>query len=238
MILLNKWFEFKNKKENQIDLYFTGEIASSNNWDDDDIITAKDFEKELSKLPDNISRINLYGNSPGGSVFEGFAICNMLQRHKAKVYCYVDGIMASISSVIACSCDKLIMPENAYLMIHRAWNFAYGNALDLRKTADDLEKLDQSILNIYQNKSNGKSTADELQTLINAESFLSASDCFSLGLCDEVISSSQAVANVDIGLIKSKNIPLALIDDIEKHKKTQEDTSVKINEITNKLKLL
>ncbi|MGP4107389.1 head maturation protease, ClpP-related [Virgibacillus sp. L01] len=85
--------------------------------------------------------INLYINSPGGAVFEGVAIGNMLKRHSAHVNGYVDALAASIASVILMAANTIHMPKNAMLMIHNALNFVIGNATELRKAADDLDRI-------------------------------------------------------------------------------------------------
>ena len=130
----NKFWEFKKFVPNEVaDLYIYNEISS---WDDENFTSANSFKQELDTLGD-IKTINLYINSPGGSVADGLAIASMLKRHKAYVIAHVDSMACSIASVIVCSCDKVIMPKNTLLMIHNALmgGFFYGNAKDFRKQA-------------------------------------------------------------------------------------------------------
>jgi ATP-dependent Clp protease protease subunit len=95
----------------------------------------------------NMNTINLYVNSPGGSVFEGIAIHNMLKRHKAKVNVHVDALAASIASVIAMAGDTIFMPKNSMLMIHNPWTFQLWKcSSELRKVADDLDRIGSSIM--------------------------------------------------------------------------------------------
>ena len=108
-------------------------------YDEEDAdVTAASFKKDLDALGD-IDTLNIYINSPGGSVFEGQAIYSQLQRHKARKNVYVDGIAASIASVIAMAGDTVYMPKNAMMMIHNPWGVVVGNAEDMRKHADSLD---------------------------------------------------------------------------------------------------
>ena len=125
--------EVKNKAENKAELIIFGEITSSR-WANSDVIPS-DVNNLLNEIGEN-DALDIYINSPGGSVFAGIAIYNMLARHKGYKRVFVEGYAASIASVIAMVGDEIIVPENAYLMIHKAWGFAIGNADDLREQAD------------------------------------------------------------------------------------------------------
>lgn len=202
-----KYWEFKNKTEDEADLYLYIEIAS---WGAGYAAhSAQSFKNELDALGD-IKILNVYINSPGGDVFEGNAIYNMLSR-KAKtcqLNVFIDGLAASIASVIAMSGTKVIMPSNAMMMIHNAWCYAVGNSKDLRDTANALDKIDISIKQTYLNKAGDKLDDETLTDLMNKETWLTAQDCLSYGLCDEVIGEKQVAAKYDGALLKSyKNVP-------------------------------
>ena len=107
---MKKYWEFKNMSEDVAELYIYSEIGEDF-WGES--ISATDFKEELDNLG-NISNLNVYINSPGGSVFDGLAIHNMLKRHKAYKKVFVDGLAASIASVIALAGDEIIIPENAF----------------------------------------------------------------------------------------------------------------------------
>src|SRR5690606_37040464 len=140
--------------------------------------------------------INLYINSSGGSVFEGIAIHNMLKRHKAKINVHIDALAASIASVIAMSGDTIFMPKNSMLMIHHAWTFAIGNAEQLRKTADDLDRITNSSKQSYLQKAGDKLTDEKLTEMLDAETWLSADEAYRYGLCDVVLEANQMVASI------------------------------------------
>ena len=130
-----------------------GDIASSTWYGDE--ITPKDFKADLDSLGD-IQTLNIYINSSGGDVFAGQAIYSMLKRHSAQKNVYVDGLAASIASLIAMAGDKIIMPANAMMMVHRAWTVAMGNSNDFRKLAEDMDKIDESIITVYESKTGMK----------------------------------------------------------------------------------
>jgi ATP-dependent Clp protease, protease subunit len=139
------WFEIKNKTEESVDLYLYDVIGDD--WVGSDAATVV---KQISAITSN--QINLRINSPGGSVFDGFAIFNALRNHKATVTTYIDGLAASIASIIALAGDKVVMAENAMVMIHNPWTFSMGESKDLRKDADILDQLKESLITAYVNK--------------------------------------------------------------------------------------
>lgn len=194
---------------NSGDIFIYGDIESYKFVDED--TTATSFKNDLDNLG-NVSDINLYINSPGGNVFEGLAIHNMLKRHKAKVTVNVDALAASISSVIAMAGDVIRMPSNSMMMIHNALAGMVGNAEELRKMADDLERITNSTKETYLAKSNGKLTEDKLTELMDAETWLSAYEAVQYGLADEVLEENEMVASVNSEIMnKYKNVPKDLI---------------------------
>ena len=211
----NKFWEMKMSADKKsADVFIYGEIVSYQ-WDDSDT-TASSFKKELDNLGD-VSAINLYINSPGGSVFEGVAIHNMLKRHQASVTVHVDALAASIASVIAMAGDKVVMPKNSMLMIHNPWTFAMGNASELRKVADDLDRIGGSAFQTYIQKAGNKLAEDKLQEMLDVETWLSADEAYEFGLCDIVEESNQMVASVSEEMFaKYKNVPKQIISQPDK----------------------
>ncbi|MEK9198796.1 head maturation protease, ClpP-related [Ureibacillus sp. FSL E2-3493] len=192
------------------DVFIYGEITKWA-WEELGEVSSTTFKNELDSLGD-VETIHLYINSPGGSVFEGLAIYNMLQRHEARVIVHVDALAASIASVIAMVGDEIRMPKNSMLMIHNAWSYASGNAEQLRKAADDLDRINQSTIQTYLQKASDKLTEEKLKELLDAETWLSADEAFEYGLCDIVEESNNAAALVDESLIKQyKNVPQQLL---------------------------
>lgn len=142
------------------------------------------FSERLYGLTAN-DTVNLYINSMGGSVKEALGIYNLLKRCPAKVTAYIDGFAASAASVIAMAADKVVMPRNTCMMIHNAAWWAYGNPADLRKSADDLEVINTSVINSYVMRAGDKLPQDKLTELMDAETWLTADDCMAYGLSDE-----------------------------------------------------
>lgn len=129
--------------------------------------------------------IEVFINSYGGDLFESIAIKNYLMRRPEKIVTYVDGIAASGGSVIAMAGDEIIMPKDSQLMIHNPWTYAAGNAEDLRKMADDLDKAATSGQETYLKHFTG--TREELVALLEGESWLTAEEALSYGLATKVI---------------------------------------------------
>ena len=115
-------------------------------------VTAKGFLAELGALPDDAA-IDLRLNSPGGSVFDAVAIYNALKRHPGEITVWIDGIAASAASYVAMAGDTVVMPENAFLMIHDPSGLVMGTAEDMRSTAEALDKVKVSLIQGYAAKS-------------------------------------------------------------------------------------
>lgn len=187
-----KFWNFKSSDATRAELLLYGDISSSS-WFGDEV-TPKQFKADLDALGD-VSELDIYINSGGGDVFAGFAIYNMLKRHAAKKTVYVDGLAASIASVIAMAGDKIIMPENAMMMIHNAWAVVKGNKAKLRKIADEMDKIDGSLAGIYAART-GK-TEVEIVSLLDAETWFTAQEAVDAGLADELEASKMLAASVN-----------------------------------------
>ncbi len=169
-----KGLEIKNMTDISADLYFYGDIVSDwwGAWQNEDQYpdAIKNFLSQAEGKD-----LNVYVNSGGGSVFAGMAIYNMIKRHgeKNKVKVYVDGLAGSIASVIAfAGTEPPGIPSNAFLMIHKPWGAISGNADEMRKMADDLDKIQTGIMNVYEDHLAEGVTIDQVETLVNAETWL------------------------------------------------------------------
>lgn len=178
---MQKW-KMKALNDGKAEIFIYSDIGYDW-WEDKS--TAQLFAEELKNLGD-VSSIDLHINSNGGDVFDGQAIHTLIKNHKGFVTAYIDGLAASIATVIAMGADKVIMPKNAMMMIHNAWTGLYGNANDLRKMADDLDHINDTIVNTYLAKVKDKTDEATIRDLMDKESWLNAEECLSLGLCDEV----------------------------------------------------
>ena len=204
-----KFFEFKALANNEGELNIYGEISSSSGgmFSDGTEVTPTGFKSELDALGD-INTLNVYINSPGGDVFAGQAIYSMLKRHKATVDVHIDGIAASIASVIAMAGDSIHMPVNSMMMIHNPWSLAQGNSKDFRKMADDLDKIGLSIEQTYLAKATNMKQ-ETLVALLDAETWLTAQECMDLGLCDVMDEEKAIAASIkDFKILAEyKNVP-------------------------------
>ena len=166
--------EIRNETETSADLCFFGDINSESlgEWQKyyPEDKAPKDVQDFLDQLGD-VEKLNVHINSGGGSVFGGIAIYNILKRHKAEITVYVEGIAASIASVIAMAGDKIIIPANAQMMVHKPSSFTWGNADDMRKEADILDGCQKVILNTYMQHAKEGVTPEQINALIDAETW-------------------------------------------------------------------
>ncbi|WP_108700610.1 ClpP-like prohead protease/major capsid protein fusion protein [Phytobacter sp. SCO41] len=157
-------------------------------------ITAQQFSEDLKALGD-ISHINLNIHSPGGDVFDGIAIYNLLNKHPAKITVHIDGLAASMASVIAMAGDRIVMPENALMMIHKPWGISGGNANDMRDYAELLDKVENVLIPAYARKT-GKS-AEVLASLLEEETWMDGRECVAQGFADELLPAVSAMARIE-----------------------------------------
>ncbi|UPH70210.1 Clp protease ClpP [Abyssibius alkaniclasticus] len=169
-------------------------------------VSAKGFLAELGSLPDG-TPVDLRLNSPGGSVFDAVAIYNALKRHAGTVTVWIDGIAASAASYVAMAGDEIVMPENAFLMIHDPSGLAMGTAGDMRAMAEALDKIAGSLVRGYAAKS-GKPD-DEIAALMAAETWFDAGDAVAAGFADRLADPVRIAARFDIG--RFRNAPPDLV---------------------------
>jgi ATP-dependent Clp endopeptidase proteolytic subunit ClpP len=188
-----KWYNIQNKAGEAADIYIFDEIGTYG-------VTAQDFISEIKGLKD--MPINLRINSLGGDVFDGMAMYNVIKRREAKTTVYIEGIAASIATIIALGADEVIMAENSLFMIHNAWGGTSGEAKDMRKTAETLDKITSELTDIYVKKTG--LSFDALAEMMDEESWLNAQEAFDLGFIDTISDSIKVAAKYDVS--KFKNI--------------------------------
>jgi len=146
-------------------------------------VSAKGFIEELDALGP-MNKLDVRINSPGGSIDEGIAIYNALNRHKARIVTHVDGIAASIASVIAMAGDEIQIADNALMMIHPASGGCFGCAEDMEKVAEILRKDNQRIAEIYATRT-GKAVAD-WEAAMSEETWYNAKEALAAGLATSI----------------------------------------------------
>lgn len=200
----------KNLTETSADLYIYGVIVDNTDfkWDESDVMP-EDVKDALEQV-EGLKELNIYINSPGGSVFAGQAIYNMLNRNKAKKNVYIDGVAASMASVIAMVGDTIYMPKNAYLMIHKPLTIAIGNATDFRKMADDLDVIEDGLVNVYEENLKEGVDIETIKGLMEKETWLTgdeANEYFNM----EIVESKNVAACGDDLLARYNKTPQKLI---------------------------
>ena len=152
-----KWLKIKNQA-GITEIYIDGDIESETYndgwleaWGMKDTNIYPSAVRDTLKETGN-GEVHVHINSCGGDVFAGVAICNMLKGHKGKTTAYIDGLAASSAATIAFGCDEIVIPSNAYLMIHRVSCAAFGNADELVEQIKVLEKIEDGIANNYLEK--------------------------------------------------------------------------------------
>lgn len=163
-------------------------------WFEGDVSSAK-LSKQLEELKD-VTEITVFINSYGGEVAEGLAIYNSLKRHKAKVTTICDGFAASIASVIFMAGDERIMNDSSLLMIHNAWTCCSGNAQELRKQADDLEKITSASVVAY--KAHSSLSEEEIKELMDNESWITPEEALKYGFATSIEKTEAKAANQSV----------------------------------------
>lgn len=176
------WYRIDNKAGEPAALYIFDEINPL--WG----IGAQEVVDQLKTI--DAPQIDVHINSPGGNVFDGIAIMNALRNHAANITVKVDGLAASIASVIAMAGDSIVMSLGAQMMVHNPSGFAMGDAKTMRELADTLDKSRASIASIYADRAGG--TVDAWGTAMDAETWYTAQEAVDAGLADKVDDSSQA----------------------------------------------
>ena len=206
------WYSLKASGEAEtrsIEVYVYGEIGT---WG----ITANQFVRDLAAIDDGVSPIVVAFNSIGGDLFDGLAIHNALSRLGERCTGRVDALAASAASVAVCGAHKVVIASNAILMIHNPYTYASGDAENLRKVAAVLDQATEVIIAAYKSKSPNIDEV-ELRRLVNAETWLTASEAVALGLADEVGAGLTVKACVGQGSVlqRFQHAPQALLAQLE-----------------------
>ncbi len=187
-----EWLKVKNQAE-ITEIYINGDIESDAYNDgfleafglQDTNIYPLEVKKALDEAT---GEVHVHINSCGGNLFAGVAISNMLKNHKGRTIAYVDGLAASAASTIAFGCDEIIIPKNAYLMIHRAMCGTFGNIDDFQKTISTLERIEEGIVNTYKEKAVEGVTEEQLLNFMKVETWFTgeqAAEVFNIKVGEE-----------------------------------------------------
>lgn len=190
-----KTFQILNKTETISEILMYGPIGESF-WDDS-AISAKQFAEELKKLPKSVKEIHLRVNSPGGSVFDGMSIYENIKKEKnngRKVIAYVDGVAASIASVIIQAADEIVIGDGGMVMIHKPLVGVFGNVIELERMISILDKIEEQMITIYAKKT-GMSRI-EIANALAEETWYTSDEAIQAGLADKKFEASETLALV------------------------------------------
>jgi ATP-dependent protease ClpP protease subunit len=183
----DKKLSIKNLSQTQAEIAIYGEIGGY--WDD--AITAKSVLDALKDLPETVNTINLRINSPGGDVFEGISIYNLLRNSNKKIIVYVDGLAASIASIIALAGEEVHMGEGAMFMIHRPMTMAWGNSSAMMEVIDRLDDVEEQLLTIYQKRT--KLDRTELKNYISKDTYFDSAQSVEFGFATAMMEEDSYV---------------------------------------------
>ena len=212
-----QWFSFKNEAGQTPELFIYDDI------DDWWGVSAQSVVDQIRDM--DAAEINVRINCRGGMVFEGIAIYNALRLHKANVHISIEGLAASIASVIAMAGDTVTIAENAMMMIHNPYGWATGDAEAMRKTAEVMDKIADSIALSYTART-GK-TIEEMKALMEAETWFTAQEALDMGLVDQIAEPVKAAACFDLS--RFTNAPAGFGKQLE-NKQMLEKTEPEKNE--------
>lgn len=199
------WFRIEAKSAGETDVSIYDEIGFFG-------VTASQFTRELALI--STPTINLHLNSPGGDVFDGIAIYNALKAHKATVNVVVDSIAASIASVIAMAGDTVTMSRGSMMMIHEPFALVIGDSREMRKAAESLDLMGDSIAEIYSARA-GK-TREDWRDAMAEETWYSADDAVKAGLADSVGEQAAAKNTFDLSIFRNGPKPVPSTPEPEK----------------------
>jgi ATP-dependent Clp endopeptidase proteolytic subunit ClpP len=183
------WYRIENKADTgPSEVFIYDEIGGFG-------VSSGDF---LNDLRDVQGDVRLHLNSPGGDVFDGLAIYQHLKSRTGETTVVVDGLAASIASVIAMGADKVVMAPKATMMIHEGWTAAVGNSADMRKLADLLDKTSTNIASVYADKAGG--TVEFWRDRMKEETWYSADEALEAGLVDEVEGKAKKAESFDLSM--------------------------------------
>jgi ATP-dependent Clp protease protease subunit len=211
------WFKFENAANDPsaVDIHIIDFIggwlddAANRYWGEEIGVTARAFVAQLAQLPDSVKALRVHINSPGGDVMGGVNIANALREQQLSkgrtVETFVDGIAASIASVIAMAGSKIHMGDNALMMVHNPYGLAVGNAAEMRKTADALDAIRGQIVATYR----WHSTLDDdaIVALLDAETWMDADEAIAQGFATHKVEGLHAAAALDARAIARMAIP-------------------------------
>ncbi len=212
-----QWFRFQVREDDPsvADIYiydFIGDWVDemmNEMFGEEITVTAKAFIKELDALPDSVKSIKNHVNSPGGDVFAAVAMANALREQRnskgRSVETLVEGLAASAASIVIQAGDPISIADNGLIMIHNPWTKTHGEAKELRKAADELDTIRNSIIATYQWHS--ELDVKQIAALMDETTWMSADEAIANGFATEVVKGLKAAASIDPRGVAKLSIP-------------------------------
>ena len=175
-------FKIYNKSETKAEIVIYAEIGFS--WWGEGV-DAKSFSDELKALPKTITQIDVRLNSPGGNVFDGVTIYNRLKQHSANVTVFIDGLAASIASIIALAGNEVVLGEGALIMVHKPMSGVFGNSIEMEEMVSRLDDVEEQLVGIYRRKTG--LDRSEIKSMLAEETWMSAEEALELGFVDKIM---------------------------------------------------
>lgn len=214
------WYQIlaANKKGGSVDVTIYGDIGD---WG----ITAKQFASDFIEKAEGKRSVNVHLHSYGGDILEGLAIYNLLKNHPATISVYIGGVAASMGSVIAMAGDKVFIPENAWMMVHKPWGIQGGNADEMREYADLLDQFENSLITAYTHKTG--LSKDAVAELLASETWLMGEEAVEKGFADEITDAIEISASLHSERFKDfLNMPQSAIQFLRPKGQTSPSTNL------------
>ena len=205
-------FDIRNLSDDKAQLYFYSEIVSDelSAWSIDDQFPAsvRDFLKDYKG-----KEIEIHVNSGGGSCFAGICIAEMIRQHEGKTVAFIDGLSASIATIISCACDEVHINPSSYWMMHNSWVMAQGNKNDLQETINLLDKMDNTIADAYMKHTKDGVTREQIVDMMEQETWLCGAEI--LDYFNFILEDEKQVAYAKFDTNNYKNVPQELLNQEE-----------------------
>lgn len=204
------WYEIRNAKDKppaeEVNILVYGPILSDSFWTEGTV--AANFVRNINEI--TAKKLNVYINSPGGSVYAGKAMYNALKRHKAKKCVFIDSLAASIASIVAMAGDEIYIPPSGTMMAHDPVTAVAGSASDMRKAADLLDAEKKALISIYSERTG--LSEDELNALMSAETWMVGQEAVDKGFATALLQTASVQNYFGFDLSGYKNAPLEIIN--------------------------
>lgn len=235
-----KFWNFAEAEEERV-LYISGEIVDGEDGDEEDDdeeikSTADIFKDDLYSGEGNIS---VWINSPGGDMLTGSQIYNLIKDYKGKVTVKIDGLAASAASVIAMAGDEVLMSPVSQLMIHNPFSCAIGDSNEMKRAADMLNEVKESIINAYELKTH--LSRSKIARMMDDESWMNAYKAVNLGFADGILflEDKQKPENTKEFIFSRESAISAVMNRVKKRiKNTEKESKIPAESLYRRLNLL